>query len=63
MCHSTDSRPPAVENPGSVAEEGLIDRADLDLITFVESAEEGVAAIRGFYGGMLPCPVEEPPPV
>jgi uncharacterized protein (TIGR00730 family) len=46
-----------------LAEEGLIDRADLDLITFVETAEEGVAAIRAFYGGMLPCPVEEPPPV
>jgi uncharacterized protein (TIGR00730 family) len=46
-----------------MAEEGLIDRADLELITFVETAEEGVAAIRDFYGGELPCPVEEPPPV
>ncbi|TQF77731.1 LOG family protein [Elioraea sp. Yellowstone] len=46
-----------------MAEEGLIDRADLDLVTFVETAEEGVAAIRGFYGGELPCPAEEPPPV
>lgn len=46
-----------------MAEEGLIDRADLELITFVETAEQGVAAIRDFYGGELPCPVEEPPPV
>lgn len=33
----------------ALAEEGLIDRADLDLITFVETAEEGVEAIRAFY--------------
>ncbi len=32
-----------------LAEERLIDPADLDLITFVETAEEGVEAIRAFY--------------
>lgn len=46
-----------------LAEEGMIDQADLDLITFVETAEEGAEAIRAFYGGALPCPAEEPPPV
>ncbi|MDL2080467.1 dienelactone hydrolase family protein [Streptomyces sp. GXMU-J15] len=34
MCHSTDSRPPAVENPGSVAEEGLIELTSQDGTTF-----------------------------
>ncbi len=33
----------------ALAEEGLIDAADLDLFTFVETAEEGVEAIRAFY--------------
>jgi uncharacterized protein (TIGR00730 family) len=46
-----------------LAEEGMIDRADLDLITFVETAEEGAAAIRAFYGGEPISPAEEPPPV
>jgi len=33
----------------ALAEEGLIDPADLALITWVETAEEGVEAIRAFY--------------
>jgi uncharacterized protein (TIGR00730 family) len=47
----------------ALAEEGMIDRADLDLIRFVETAEEGAAAIRAFYGGELLGAEEEPPPV
>lgn len=46
-----------------LAEEGLIDRTDLDLIRFVETAEEGAEAIRAFYGGELLGTDEEPPPV
>ncbi|WP_019015666.1 LOG family protein [Elioraea tepidiphila] len=46
-----------------LAEEGLIDHADLDLIRFVETAEEGAEAIRAFYGGELLGAEEEPPPV
>ncbi len=45
-----------------LAEEGLIDRADLDLIRFVETAEEGAEAIRASHGGALPGAEEEPPP-
>ncbi|WP_439578615.1 LOG family protein [Elioraea sp.] len=46
-----------------LAEEGMIDHADLDLIRFVETAEEGAAAIRDFYGGDPVSPAEESPPV
>ncbi len=46
-----------------LAEEGLIDHADLDLIRFVETAEEGAEAIREFYGGEVLGAEEEPPPV
>lgn len=45
-----------------LAEEGMIDEADLDLIRFVETAEEGAAAIRDFYGGGLPGGGGEPAP-
>ncbi|GHG99342.1 dienelactone hydrolase family protein [Streptomyces rubradiris] len=34
MCHSTDSRPPAVADPGSVAEEGLIELTSQDGTAF-----------------------------
>ena len=46
----------------ALAEEGMIDHADLDLIRFVETAEEGAEAIRAFYGGELLGTEDAPPP-
>ncbi|EWC63975.1 Dienelactone hydrolase family [Actinokineospora spheciospongiae] len=34
MCHSTDSRPPALDNPGEVAEEGLLELTSADGTAF-----------------------------
>ena len=38
-----------VVNFGALADEGVISRKDLDLISFVETAEEGWAVVRDFY--------------
>jgi uncharacterized protein (TIGR00730 family) len=42
-----------------LAEQGLISHEDLDLFTYVETAEEAWAAIHSFYGG-APAPPDEP---
>lgn len=45
----------------ALADEGVIAHKDLELITWVESAEEGWAAVQDFYGDAVPGCDEELP--
>jgi uncharacterized protein (TIGR00730 family) len=40
----------------ALVEDGMISPGDLDLITWVETAEEGVEALRRFYAGTISAP-------
>lgn len=39
---------------GFLVAEGMIDPADVDLFTVVDTAEEAIAVLENFYGGKPP---------
>ena len=41
---------------GFLVAEGMIESADIDLFTLVDTADEAVSVIQSFYGGRPPAP-------